>query len=125
MRNHFDSDWHDDMNYRVMSDDVLRFADEHFIDTFTLLGHSMGGRAALHLACRYLDRVKGLISIDSAPVDESANWEDFNRDVKAILSFMSVVGLEEKREAIVEKAKLVFPERVYIHQLIRRLYDQD
>lgn len=52
-RNHVDSDHHDDMNYEVLSDDVMRFADKHKMETFTLLGHSMGGRTSMTLACKY------------------------------------------------------------------------
>ena len=37
------------------------------------MGHSLGGRAAMTTACRFPDRVEGCISIDAAPVDESAN----------------------------------------------------
>ena len=60
MRNHYDSDWHNDMNYLALSEDVIRFAEERCIDTFTMMGHSMGGRTAMYVACRYLDRVKSL-----------------------------------------------------------------
>ena len=55
----------------MLSDDIIRFADSHGLDKFTLLGHSLGGRAAMTTACRYEDRVDGVISIDSAPVDQS------------------------------------------------------
>ncbi len=90
MRNHYDSDWHNDMNYRAMSEDVIRFADEHFIDTFTVMGHSMGGRTSMYTACRYPDRVNGLIVIDTAPVAETANADEFNKDVKSILTFITL-----------------------------------
>ena len=50
MRNHAESDHHDDHNYKVMSDDVIRYADKNEIDHFSLMGHSMGGRLAMTLA---------------------------------------------------------------------------
>ena len=89
MRNHYDSDWHNDMNYLALSEDVIRFADERCIDTFTMMGHSMGGRTAMYVACRYPDRVKGLIVIDTAPVDETAKSDEFNKDVISILKFIT------------------------------------
>ena len=73
MRNHATSDHHDEHNYAVMSDDVIRFADQNQISKFTVLGHSMGTRTAMTIACRYPDRVDGVISIDAAPVNESGN----------------------------------------------------
>ena len=92
MRNHYHSDWHNDMNYHALSEDVIRFADERCIDTFTMMGHSMGGRTAMYVACRYPDRVKGLIVIDTAPVNESAKSDEFNKDVISILKFITSYG---------------------------------
>ena len=71
IRNHAGSNHHAEMNYEVLSDDVIRFADSQGLDSFTILGHSMGGRIAMTTACRFKDRVDGVISIDSAPIDES------------------------------------------------------
>lgn len=65
------------MNYTVLSDDIIRFADKQKLDKFTVLGHSLGGRTAMTVACRYPDRVDSCISVDAAPVDESQN-ELFN-----------------------------------------------
>ena len=75
MRNHAMADHHSEHNYNVMSDDVIRFADQQGLDKFTVMGHSMGGRTAMTLACRYPDRVDGFISLDAAPVDESKEVE--------------------------------------------------
>lgn len=67
IRNHANSDWHDDTDWFAKSDDIIRFADKMGIDKFTLLGHSMGGRISMHTACRFPDRVEGIISLDSTP----------------------------------------------------------
>jgi esterase len=53
LRNHADSNHHDDMNYNVLSDDLIRFADSLKLEKFTLLGHSLGGRTAMTTACRF------------------------------------------------------------------------
>ena len=66
-RNHPDSDWHDENSYVALSDDVIRFADKMGIEKFTVLGHSSGGRIGMHLACRYPDRVDGIITLDATP----------------------------------------------------------
>ena len=73
MRNHATSDHHHEHNYKVMSDDIVRLADRNNLDTFTVMGHSMGGRTAMTLACLYPDRVDGVISVDAAPVNETGN----------------------------------------------------
>jgi pimeloyl-ACP methyl ester carboxylesterase len=69
MRNHATSDHHKEHSYQVMSEDIIRFADLNKIEKFTVLGHSMGGRLAMTLACRFPDRLEGAISVDAAPVD--------------------------------------------------------
>ena len=88
MRNHAASDHHKDHDYNVMSDDVVRFADHHQLERFTVMGHSMGGRTSMNLACRYPDRVDGVISVDAAPVDESSNSEAFGSFTTEMLNFM-------------------------------------
>ena len=61
------------MNYEVISDDVIRFADKLNLDKFSVLGHSLGGRTAMTVACRYPDRVDACISVDAAPINESSD----------------------------------------------------
>ena len=87
LRNHAGSNHHDDMDYEVLSDDVLRFADSHSLDSFTILGHSLGGRTAMTTACRFEDRVDGVISIDSAPIDESGQ-NAFGSFTYSVIKFM-------------------------------------
>ena len=47
----------------------------------------MGGRTAMTTACRYPDRVDGVISIDTAPVDESKN-EAVIDQIRSVITFM-------------------------------------
>lgn len=67
LRNHGESDHHASMTYREMAEDVLRFADSKGLDKFSLLGHNIGSKTAMTLACLHPERVNGLISIDTAP----------------------------------------------------------
>lgn len=67
LRNHGESDQHMSMTYAEMAEDVLRFADSKSIDKFTVLGHNLGAKTAMTLACAHPDRVNALISIDTAP----------------------------------------------------------
>ena len=67
LRNHAFSDHHDDMDYPAMADDIIRFADQQGFKTFTLMGHSLGGRCVMTTACLFPDRVDGVITLDSAP----------------------------------------------------------
>jgi pimeloyl-ACP methyl ester carboxylesterase len=113
MRNHAASDHHEDHNYDVLSDDVIRFADEHQIDKFTAIGHSMGGRTAMTLACRYPDRVDGVISLDAAPVNETGD-HSFGSFTFHILDFMhnlKAVDDDITIEKAVESARSLFKDK--------------
>lgn len=50
-----------------MADDVLRYTDSKDIEKFSILGHNIGAKTAMTLACMHPDRVNSLISIDTAP----------------------------------------------------------
>ena len=77
------------MNYDVISDDVIRFADKLNLEKFSVLGHSLGGRTAMTVACRYPDRVDACISVDAAPINESSDksFGEFTFSVVIILLF--------------------------------------
>jgi pimeloyl-ACP methyl ester carboxylesterase len=47
--------------------DVLGWLDAHGLRRVTLLGHSLGGKVAMLLACRHPERVERLIVVDIAP----------------------------------------------------------
>lgn len=69
LRNHGRSPHSDEMNYPAMMDDVLGWLDEHELPRVTLVGHSMGGKTAMLLACRHPQRVERLVVVDIAPKD--------------------------------------------------------
>ncbi|HEU5080653.1 MAG TPA: alpha/beta fold hydrolase [Opitutaceae bacterium] len=66
-RNHGRSPHDREMNYPVMVDDVLRWLDERKWNEVALLGHSMGGKVAMALACRFPQRVSRLVVVDIVP----------------------------------------------------------
>jgi esterase len=79
LRNHGRSPHADEMTYGAMMDDVLAWLDTQAISQATFLGHSLGGKVAMLLACRHPDRVARLIVVDIAPKEYSlpAHHEEF------------------------------------------------
>ena len=67
LRNHGASPHADKMTYDAMLADVLGWLEERGLARATLLGHSMGGKVAMLLACRQPQRVERLIAVDIAP----------------------------------------------------------
>lgn len=68
-RNHGKSPHAPLMNYEVMVDDLLGWMDAHGLARATVVGHSMGGKTAMLLACRHPGRVERLVVVDIAPKD--------------------------------------------------------
>ncbi|WP_448202882.1 alpha/beta fold hydrolase [Azospirillum sp. sgz302134] len=68
LRNHGGAPWADSMTYPEMAEDVLRFLDDRGFARATVVGHSMGGKAAMTLALNHPDRVERLVVADIAPV---------------------------------------------------------
>ncbi|MCU0793991.1 MAG: alpha/beta fold hydrolase [Opitutaceae bacterium] len=66
-RNHGKSPWHGVMSYEAMVADVLAWMDRRGLESVDLMGHSMGGKVAMALACRYPARVRRLVVVDIAP----------------------------------------------------------
>lgn len=67
LRNHGRSPHASAMTYEDMAADVLGWLDRHRIASAAILGHSMGGKTAMLLACRHPDRVDRLFVVDIAP----------------------------------------------------------
>jgi len=68
LRNHGESPWADGMTYAALAADVARFIYHHGIEPCTLIGHSMGGKAAMMLALRKPALVCRLVVVDISPV---------------------------------------------------------
>jgi esterase len=67
LRNHGRSPHSEDFNYAVMVEDVREFMAAQGLNSAHLLGHSMGGKVAMHFALKNPALVKKLVVIDMAP----------------------------------------------------------
>lgn len=66
-RNHGRSPHSEEINYQLLSDDLLYFMESNWIYNATIIGHSMGGKTAMQFAFDNPDMVKKLVVIDIAP----------------------------------------------------------
>ncbi|RAW03278.1 alpha/beta fold hydrolase [Pseudochryseolinea flava] len=67
LRNHGQSPHDDAFDYQSMVNDLEEFFADHNLSDVTLIGHSMGGKAAMNFALAHPDRVGRLIVVDIAP----------------------------------------------------------
>ncbi len=68
MRNHGASPWDARMDYAAMAGDLAAAVDRHCEGRAAVMGHSMGGKAAMALALTAPERVAALVVLDIAPV---------------------------------------------------------
>ena len=66
-RNHGQSTHTDDFNYKLLTEDLATFIQEHNIDKPHIIGHSMGGKTAMNFAVQYPEKLDKLIIVDIAP----------------------------------------------------------
>lgn len=67
LRNHGQSPHSDAFDYPAMVADLEEFFDDHNIEEAFVIGHSMGGKAAMNFALAHPDKVDKLIVVDISP----------------------------------------------------------
>lgn len=95
LRNHGRSPHTDVMNYADMAADVAETLATLNVNYFDLLGHSMGGKTAIALACAYPALIHRLIIEDIAPV----NYRHEHRDIFQAMRAVADSTIKERREA--------------------------
>jgi pimeloyl-ACP methyl ester carboxylesterase len=95
-RNHGKSPHAPIMNYAALADDIIAWMDARGIARAVLVGHSMGGKTAMLLACRHPNRVERLVVVDIAPKDYywAAHRAEF-----AAMNELELTGLQSRQEA--------------------------
>ncbi len=76
LRNHGRSPFADTHTFDDMRNDLAEFFEQHGINQATLLGHSMGGKAAIWFAADFPEKVEKLVIADIAPKDYLLMKED-------------------------------------------------
>ncbi|WP_425845456.1 alpha/beta fold hydrolase [Agrococcus sp. TSP3-2-1] len=101
MPNHGRSGWTERLDYLEMADAVASAIDE----PVALVGHSMGGKAAMLAALRHPEKVERLCVVDVSPVAYRST-DEFARYIDAMLAIdLSALGSRsEASEALAEAA---------------------
>ena len=96
MRNHGLSPRSEEMNFPAMAQDLLDTLDEHHIETATVIGHSMGGKAVMALTALAPERIDRLVAIDIAPVDYHVRRHD---EIFAAINAVTNAGVATRQQA--------------------------
>lgn len=96
LRNHGLSPHAESMSYTEMAGDVVAWLNARKMGQVDLMGHSMGGKVAMLLACRSPARVGRLTVVDTAP--RGYNWPA-HREEFAAMGGLDLASLGSRAEA--------------------------
>ena len=102
MRNHGKSFWDKEHSYIDLSEDLKNVIDQ-FGGVADLIGHSMGGKAAMTLSLQYPKSVGKLVVIDIAPINYA---HDQSVNIKAMQQ-LELRDIKSRAEAASELSKYV------------------
>ena len=114
MRNHGDSPWDDEVTYRAMASDLASVIEKYCNNNAVVLGHSMGGKAAMALALTHPEQLAGVIIADIAPVAYAHTHQPYIQAMRA----MDLAGIERRSQADPQLADVIpeAPLRAFILQ---------
>jgi pimeloyl-ACP methyl ester carboxylesterase len=104
LRNHGLSPHAPDISYAALAADVAGWLDRQGIPRAELVGHSMGGKVAMLMACREPRRVDRLVVVDIAPKDY--DWPAHRAEFAA-MNGLDLTTLASRAEAEERMAPLV------------------
>lgn len=120
LRNHGRSFHDDEMNFRVMIEDLLRYLEVHGISKAHFLGHSLGGRLVIDLAMTKGEIIDKLIVADMAPKAYPPHHNAIFKALKSV-DFSRV----ESRQDVEEVLKQYIPEVGVRQFLLKNVYHTD
>lgn len=118
-RNHGQSPHSTEFNYNVLSNDILDFIQEHGIEKPVILGHSMGGKAAMNFALAHPDRLDKLIVVDIAPKAYDVRHDHIVEALKAV-PIETVQSRQEANEALAPHISSEAVRQFLLKNLLRR-----
>ena len=94
-RNHGQSPQSVEFDYKLLTEDLEEFIQEHAIQKPFIMGHSMGGKAAMNFAIKYPGQLSKLIVVDIVPKAYPVHHDAILDGLKAI----PLTGLGSRNEA--------------------------
>jgi len=116
LRNHGDSPFANGMTYADMAADVADFIKRRDLGPVPIVGHSMGGKAAMILALSQPERVSRLLVLDIAPIPYERNYDDYIAVMRGI--DLSAISRRSDVNTVFETA---FPDRLIRAFLLQNL----
>ena len=120
-RDHGRSPHTPEFSYELLVSDVLEFMQQQGLDRAHFIGHSMGGKVAMHIALKHPERVAKLIVVDVAPVE----YEDRHSDVFKALFAVDLRTLGSRQQAEGTLRSILGNDETTVQFLMKGLYRDD
>ncbi|WPG98680.1 Hypothetical protein R9X50_00147300 [Acrodontium crateriforme] len=123
LRNHGDSSHDQRHDYTALAEDIELFLKQHDLKQSTLIGHSMGAKAAMTVALRQNVHIANLIPVDNAPVD-AALKSDFGKYIQGMRKIEDAnVQKQSEADAILKAYEPALPIRQFLLTNLMRTPD--
>ena len=74
---------------------ILKYLNAYKLDEVSLIGHSMGGKAAMTFACIYPERVEKLVVVDIAP----KYYPPHHQEILSALNAVEQAKIKSRKDA--------------------------
>lgn len=95
-RNHGQSPHSDEFSYDLMSRDLQEFLIEQALEEIHLVGHSMGGKTAMHFALSFPEHLTSLTIVDIAP----RHYPPHHQDILSAFEAVDPPTLSSREQAV-------------------------
>ncbi|MEY4572714.1 MAG: hypothetical protein RLZ10_1962 [Bacteroidota bacterium] len=117
LRNHGHSDWNNDSSYQAMSNDIIELIQDLKLENTILLGHSMGGKAAMWATQKQPELIEKLIVADMG----IKAYPPHHQHILAGIHAVKLENVSSRSEAELELRKFIDNEGVK-QFLLKNLY---
>ncbi|BDD03095.1 alpha/beta fold hydrolase [Aureibacter tunicatorum] len=117
-RNHGNSPHSDIWDYEAMAEDLREFIEDLQLENPIIMGHSMGGKAAMEFAIRYPSMLEKLIVVDIAP----KSYPLHHQKIIAGLESLDLKNIKSRQEADKQLEKFIpeFGTRLFLMKNLAR-----
>lgn len=120
-RNHGRSPHSQEFNYDLLAYDLNQFIEQHQLEKVTLLGHSMGGKAAMRFAQVHPEKIKKLIVVDITP----AAYDDRHSDVFEAIAYAITPKTETRKQIELRLREKLHDDEATIQFLLKNVERSD
>lgn len=117
LRNHGRSEWSDLFSYEVMAQDIYELVQELHLKDLILVGHSMGGKVAMHFAQQHENLLDKLVVVDIGVKKYPMHHQHILEGIHSV----QLEGVESRKQVEEQLAKYI--ESYGVRQfLLKNLY---